>query len=254
MIIYFSLIAIFFSSIVYGVIGFGDALILIPIITSIIGVKNSVILVNLWGLLTAFLNFIKYRQFLDRGYFFRFISLGIPATILGAFLFIEIRLEWIELLLGAFILGYSTIKLYSYYKKDDRVELERQFNTTSSLIMAGGLTYGLLSSLISAVGPLNVAMLEKTGHYRESFIENFAIIGFTLSLARAPFYFIADIFPYELIILFLLGFPVIFLGIKFGHKLTPKIPVKKFQIIIFYFLLIISLKSIITAILSLLLY
>jgi len=254
MIIYLSLIAIFFSSMVYGVIGFGDALVLIPIITPIIGVKNSVILVNLWGLLTAFLNFIKYRQFLDRDYFFRFISLGIPATIFGTFLFIEIRLEWIELTLGAFILGYSMLKLYCYYKKDDIIELERQFNRTSPLIIAGGFTYGLLSSLISAVGPLNVAMLEKTGHYKENFIENFAAIGFALSIARTPLYFVTNIFPYDLFLLFLLGFPVIFLGIKFGHNLTPKIPIKTFQIIIFYFLLVISLKSIITAIFSLVLY
>ena len=63
MIVYLSLIAIFFSSMVYGIIGFGDALILIPIITPIIGIKNAVILVNLWGILTAFLNFVRYRKF-----------------------------------------------------------------------------------------------------------------------------------------------------------------------------------------------
>jgi len=254
MIIYLSLIAIFFSSMVYGVIGFGDALILIPIITPLIGIKNAVILVNLWGILTAFLNFIKYLQFLDRGYFFRFISLGIPATIFGTFLFIEIRLEWIELMLGVFIFGYSTLKLIYYNKKHEEVDLEMQLNTTSPLIIAGGFTYGLLSSLISAVGPLNVAMLERTGHVRENFIENFAAIGFALSIARTPLYFVTNIFPYDLFLLFLLGFPVIFLGIKFGHNLTPKIPIKTFQIIIFYFLLIISLKSIITAIFSLVLY
>jgi len=254
MIIYLSLIAIFLSSMVYGVIGFGDALILIPIITPIIGIKNSVILVNLWGLLTSLLNFVKYRQFLDRGYFFRFISLGIPATIFGTYLFIEIGLEWIDLMLGIFIFGYSVRKLYLYTRKSKEVDVIKQLNTTSPLIMVGGFSYGLLTSLISAAGPINVAMLEKTGHYRENFIENFAIIGFTLSVARTPFYFITNIFPYELAILFLLGFPVIFLGTKFGHKLTPKIPVKTFQIIIFCFLIGISLKTMIMSVVVLVLY
>ncbi len=251
MIIYLSLIAIFFSSMVYGVIGFGDALVLLPIITPLIGIKNAVILVNLWGLLTSFLNFVKYRQFLDRGYFFRFISLGIPATIFGTFLFIEIGLEWIDLMLGIFIFGYSVQKLYHYVRKSEKVDAIKQLNTTSPLILAGGFTYGLLTSLISAAGPVNVAMLEKTGHYRENFIENFAIIAFTLSVARTPLYFLTDIFPYDLAILFLLGFPVIFLGIKLGHKLTPKIPVKTFQILIFCFLIGISLKTIITSVMVL---
>jgi len=251
MIIYFSIIAIFFSSMVYGIIGFGDALVLIPIITPIIGIKNAVILVNLWGILTALLNFIKYRKLLDKGYFIRFLSLGIPATIFGTFIFIEIRLEWIELILGIFILGYSVIKLNEYLQKKDDIEFEKRLNSTSPLILAGGFSYGLLSSLISAVGPLNVAMLEKTGHYRENFIGNFAAIGFSLSIARTPFYFTTNIFPYDLLLLFLLGLPIIFLGTKFGQKLTPKIPIKKFQVVVFCFLLIISVNSIIKSIFSL---
>jgi uncharacterized membrane protein YfcA len=254
MIVYLSLIAIFFSSTVYGIIGFGDALILIPIITPIIGIKNAVILVNLWGILTALLNFIKHRKLLDKGYFIRFLSLGIPATIFGTYLLIEIGLEWIDLILGIFIFGYSSLKLYQYFRRKEKIELESQVNTTSPLIIFGGFSYGLLTALISAAGPINVAMLEKTGHYRESFIENFAAIGFSLSIARVPFYFITNIFPYDLLILFLLGFPIIFLGIKFGHQLTPKIPIKTFQIIVFCFLIIIGLKSIITSILGLLSY
>ena len=251
MIIYLSLIAIFFSSMVYGVIGFGDALILIPIITPIIGIKNAIILVNLWGILTALLNFIKYRKLLDKAYFIRFLSLGIPATIFGTFLLVEIRLEWIELIFGAFVLGYSALKLYQYLKKKDKIEFEKQLSTTSPLIIAGGFSYGLLAALISAAGPLNVAMLEKTGHYRENFIGNFAAIGLSLSIARTPFYFIANIFPYELLILFLLGFPIIFLGTKFGQRLTPKIPIKTFQVLVFCFLIVIGIKSVITSVIGL---
>jgi len=238
---------------IYGVIGFGDALILIPIITPIIGIKNAVILVNLWGILTALLNFIKYRQLLDKGYFIRFLSLGIPATIFGTFLLIDIKLEWIELIFGIFIFSYSAIKLNEYLKKKDDIEYEKRLNSTSPLIYAGGFSYGLLGALISAAGPLNVAMLEKTGHYRENFIGNFAAIGFSLSIARLPFYFITDIFPYDLVLLFILGFPIIFLGTKFGQKLTPKIPVKKFQVVVFCFLIVIGLKSVITSAISLLL-
>lgn len=101
---------------VYGIIGFGDALVLIPIITPIIGIKNAVILVNLWGTFPALLNFIKYREFLDKGYFYRFLSLGIPATIFATYLIIDISLEWIELFFGIFVLTYSSIKLIQYIK------------------------------------------------------------------------------------------------------------------------------------------
>lgn len=260
MIVYFSLIAIFFSSMVYGIIGFGDALVLIPIITPIIGIKNAVILVNLWGTFPALLNFIKYREFLDKGYFYRFLSLGIPATIFATYLIIDISLEWIELFFGIFVLTYSSIKLIQYIKnrsitKDVEEISDVNIISSSSFIILGGFSYGLLTGLISAAGPINVAMLEKTGHYRESFIENFAAIGTMLSISRIPFYFLKDgIFPYDLLLVFILAFPIIYFGTIIGQGITPKIPVKKFQIIIFCFLIGVGLKSIVTSIFSLILF
>jgi len=227
MIVYFSLIAIFFSSMVYGIIGFGDALVLIPIITPFIGVRNAIVLVNIWGTFPALLNFIKYRKYLDKGYFFRFIPIAVPATILGTFMIISIELEWIELMLGLFILVYSTLRLYQYYKKIDNIELRKHIETTSPLVFVGGFTYGLLTGLISAAGPINVALLEKTGHYREIFIENFAAIGLVLSISRIPFYFVGNIFPFDLILLFFLAFPIIFLGTKLGLLRNTRIKIDK---------------------------
>jgi hypothetical protein len=198
MIIFLSLTAIFFSSMVYGTIGFGDALVLIPIITPIIGIRNAVILVNLWGTFPALLNFIKYRGFLDRVYFYRFLSLGIPATVFATYLVMNIGLKWIELVFGIFVLIYSSLKLFQYIKNrsdtkfnrlSEFIEIEKGniINSSSSLVIFGGFSYGLLTGLISAGGPLNVALLEKTGHYRERFIENFAAIGTVLSISRIPF-------------------------------------------------------------------
>lgn len=237
---------------VYGIIGFGDALVLIPIITPIIGIKNAVILVNIWGTFPALLNFITYRKFLDKGYFFRFLSLGIPATILATYLIINITTEWIELFLGIFILIYSSLKLVNYYQNPEIIEVRNEINTASPLVFFGGFSYGLLTGLISAAGPINVSILEKTGHYRESFIENFAAIGTILSISRIPLYFIGNIFPYDLILVFFLAFPIIFIGTKLGQQITPKISVRKFQIIIFCFLIGNSLKSIISSSIALL--
>ena len=251
MIIYLSLIAVFFSSLVYGIIGFADALILIPIITPIIGIKDSVILVNIWGTITSTVNFIKYRTLLDRNYFVKFLSLGVPATILGTFLIIDLQFEWIELIFGIFLFVYASIKIFKYFFQDLSIINSRDLNNSSNLVIFGGFSYGILSGLISAAGPLNVALLEHTGHYKENFIENFAAVGSVLSFSRIPFYFIGNIFPYELVYVLLLGIPIIYIATRLGHRLTPKISLKIFQIIIFCFLLIMSLKSIVVSLIGL---
>ncbi len=239
---------------VYGTIGFGDALLLMPLLTPIIGVRNAVVLVNLWGILTALLNFITHREYLDKGYFFRFLLLGVPATIVSTFLVIVISLEIIELTLGIFIVGYSCLKLFYMRKNQTEMEVMRDLNSDSPIIYLGGCVYGFLAGLISAVGPINVALLEKTKHYRESLIENFAAVGTVLSLSRIPFYFIGQIFPYDLTLAFLLAFPIIYLGTKVGQRLTSKIPVKTFQVIILCILIGLGLRSIITAILNLVIF
>jgi uncharacterized protein len=251
MFIYLSLIAVFFSSLVYGIIGFADALILIPIITPIIGIKDSVILVNLWGTITSTVNFIKYRHLLDKSYFLRFLSLGVPATILGTFLIIDLQFEWIELIFGLFVFVYASIKLAKYFFRVTSALDSRDLNNKSNLIIFGGFSYGILSGLISAAGPLNVALLEHTGHYKENFIENFAAVGSVLSFSRIPFYFIGNIFPYELVLVLLLGIPIIYIATRLGHKITPKISSTLFQITIFCFLLIMSLKSILLSLIGL---
>ncbi|MFX1496766.1 MAG: TSUP family transporter [Promethearchaeota archaeon] len=251
---YLLLIPIFFSSLVYGIIGFGDALILIPIISPIIGIKTSVILVNIWGLFPALLNFIKYRMYLDKKYFFRFLSLGVPATILGTYLIINIRTEWIELVFGVFVLIYSSYKIALYLKNPTSLEVNGSLKVNSLVIILGGFTYGLLAGLISAAGPLNVVLLEKSEHYKENFIGNFAAIGTVLSISRVPYYVFGGLFPIELIFVFLLAFPIIFIGTKVGHKITPKISLRLFQLAIFWFLFIISVRSIILALIGLIIF
>ena len=265
MILFLSLTAIFISGMVQGIIGFGNALVLIPIITPIIGIRNAVILTNIWGTFPALLNFIKYHKYLDKAYFYRFISLGVPATILATLLIINISLEWIELIFGIFVLIYSSLKVIQYLKYRDYLknininelkilESENVISSTSPFIFLGGFSYGLFTGLISAAGPLNVALLERTGHFKESFIGNFAATGTVLSISRIPFYFMENgAFPYELLLLFFLALPLVFLGTLVGHQITPKISVIKFQIIILCFLLAVSLKSIITSSISLIL-
>ena len=179
MLIYLLLIPVFFANMVYGIVGFGNALLMIPFLAPVIGVREAVIFSNLWGVIPAVLNFIKYREYLDKSYFYRFISLGLPATILGTLLILNIQTDWIKLIFGIFVFIYSTIELVQYYKlrNNDFYEEKKILSSKSPLIYVGGFSYGLLTGLISAAGPINVGFLERTGHYRESLIGNFAAVG-----------------------------------------------------------------------------
>ena len=111
------LLAVFIASFIYGLIGFGDALILIPILTLFISIQSAVVLVNLWGILPSILNLIRYFKFIDKKFFIRGIITGIPGVLVGTLLIVILPLRWIELTLGLFVLVYSALKIVKYRNK-----------------------------------------------------------------------------------------------------------------------------------------
>lgn len=245
---YWILAFVFLSSFVYGLIGFGDALILIPIASPIIGIQTAIILVTIWGVVPSVLNLIQYRHYIDKKFLVRAILTGIPGAVIGSLLLLlSMNLRWIELLLGCFILAYSLLKIRTVIKTKEVIQ-EDVFiakEISEPILILGGFSYGLFGGLIGASGPINVALLEGTGHYRENFIGNFAAIGFPLTILKISMYLATDSFPKDnLLLIFLLGLPIIFLASKLGHKLTPKIPIEKFRLIILVVLIIIGVRAI----------
>ena len=244
------LLAVFISSFIYGLIGFGDALILIPILTLFISIQSAVVLVNLWGVVPSLLNLIKYFKFIDKKFFFRGVITGIPGVFVGTLLIVILPLRWIELTLGLFVLVYSTLKIIKFRNKYEKtpgskiIDKPDEHYLPNSVLVIGGFSYGFFGALIGAAGPINIALLENTGHHREEFIGNFAAISTVFGLIRIPLYLTQHIFPTEYLLVFLIAFPVIFIATKIGHWITPKISVYSFQLIIHIMLFISSIRTI----------
>jgi len=242
------LLTIFISSFIYGLIGFGDALILIPVLTLFISIQSAVVLVNLWGVIPSLLNLIQYFKFIDKKFFIRGVITGIPGVLVGTLLIVILPLRWIELTLGLFVLVYSTLKIFKYGKKnkseDNIIDNSDEKNLPNSILIVGGFSYGFFGALIGAACPINIALLENTGHHREEFIGNFAAISTVFGLIRIPLYLTQGIFPTEYLLVFFIAFPVIFIATKIGHFITPKIKVESFQLIIHIILFISSIRTI----------
>lgn len=245
---YIILLTIFISSFIYGLIGFGDALILIPVLTLFISIQSAVVLVNLWGVVPSLLNLIQYFKFIDKKFFIRGVITGIPGVIVGTFLIVILPLRWIELTLGLFVLVYSTLKILKYGKKNKPeysiTDRSDEQHLPNSVLVVGGFSYGFFGALIGAAGPINIALLENTGHHREEFIGNFAAISTVFGLIRIPLYLTQKLFPTEYLLVFFIAFPVIFIATKIGHFITPKIKVESFQLIIHIVLFISSIRTI----------
>ncbi|MHA1746206.1 MAG: sulfite exporter TauE/SafE family protein [Promethearchaeota archaeon] len=256
----FLLLFLFLSVIVGAIIGFGDSLIFIPLAGLLLGMRTAVVIGTFWTVFMLGLNAWKYRREIDWKFLRINLMAGVPGVIVGALSITLISLRWIELVLGVFIVIFTVIKITEWQKNDkllgdsedssiNRAETQVPVDNSAvgrPLLIGGSFTYGVFGGLIGAAGPVNVMLLKATYHQRENFIATFAISALVLNFIKISIYLSQGLFPVEHLWVYLVGILVIYLGTSLGHFITPKIPIRKLEIVILGLLLFIGFRSIAT--------
>lgn len=248
------LLILAFAILVGSTLGFGDSLIFIPVAAIFLDIHIAIVLMGFWSFILSTVNTIKYKEYFDIFLVKKFLIPGILGVIIGALLLIIAPVHLVELFLGLFIFVFIVAKLRELTNENDEEQIESSVLTetklneiTNLILYPGAFLYGFVGGLIGTPGPINVALLEKRGHERESFIANFSLIAITISSFRLIIYVSYDLFPIELIALFLIGIIITYAVTKIGHWLTPKIPVKKFKLLVLMLLSVIGVRLVINS-------
>ncbi|MGQ4875594.1 MAG: sulfite exporter TauE/SafE family protein [Promethearchaeia archaeon] len=248
------LLILAFAILVGSTLGFGDALVFIPLVSLFLDVRIAVVIMGFWSTILSLLNSTNYRNYLDWSLVKKYAAPGIIGVLIGSYLIVVASTRWIEFALGVFVIIYVSIKIYEIFKEkqalENGIQIFKERNLESVpryLFYSSAFSYGFLGGLIGASGPINVVLLECSGYERESFIANFSILSAIVGSVKLIVYSASGLFPFDYLIVFFIGFGVIFLVTKVGHQITPKIPKEKFQIIILILLIIIALKLLINS-------
>ena len=252
------LLILAFAMLVGAIFGFADSLIFIALATALfLDVRIAIVLASFWTVFLSAFNAFNYRHYWDKNFLKKLYVPGIIGVVIGSFLLVVSSLRWLELSLGIFVFIYVMTRFNNIRKERNLKSKNQDLSITSrnenkeisnSLFYTGAFSYGFLSGLIGASGPVNVALLERTGHKRESFIANFSLASITVNPFKLGIYLYNGLFPIEFIGVFLMGIIIIFVLTRVGHWLTPKIPKEKFYFIILILLLIISIRLIIISV------
>jgi len=252
----FILLILAFAILVGSTLGFGDSLIFIPLAALFLDIHIAIVLMGFWTTIMSTFNTIKYRQYFDKILIKKYLAPGIIGVIIGSFLLIVAPIRLIEFSLGIFIVLFVIAKFSKIKKENDSnfqdidPLTQTQLNEIPNFILyPGAFAYGFVGGLIGTPGPINVAILERRGHERESFIGNFSLISIIITSLRLVIYVSNGLFPIDFISIFIIGIIITYLITKLGHWLTPKIPKKQFKILILALLAIIGLRLIINSIL-----
>lgn len=223
-------ITLFFAYIIFGMAGFGSALIAGPILALYLPLSMIVPLLALIDLTAAIINVFrdgKQADFKEIRYLIPLIVIG---SLVGAAILLTTRPDLLSLLLGLFATTYALYALF-WQQKDSTF--------SQYLVYPFGLIGGIFSALFGSGGFLYAIYLSGRISDKNKFrITQTTLIGFS-TLTRVVIFLFAGIYwQFVIVKLALIFFPAMFMGIWFGRHLTLKMSKAQFMKIIYIIVLI----------------
>jgi len=205
-----------------GAAGFGGALLLLPILTNVLGVKAAVpvlTIAQLWGNASRAWfgrTEIKWRPVLY------FIITAVPFSIIGGLLFVDLPRRFILVGIGMLLIAIVVLR---------RLNVTR-FNFGEKGLFVGGAVTGLVSGAAGSAGPLGAACFLGLGLPAVSYIASEAVTALAMHLTKTIVY---QKFSFlgiqELAYGMVLGVGMI-LGTWTGKRIIEKLSREKFLLLV----------------------
>ncbi len=220
-----------------GAAGFGGALILLPILASIVGIKAAVPILTIGQIFGNASRVWFGRNELKWRPIIYFLLTAIPLTILGSYLFTDINSKTIKITIGFFFI------LLVIYRRTRRKKI---IISDKGMLFGGGLT-GFLSGLTGSAGPIGAAFFLALNLTATAYIASEAFTALAMHLTKTIVYNkysligLTDLY-YGLFI----GLAMI-LGSWTGKRIIEKISREKFLLFVEILLLVSAIQLIWTA-------
>ncbi len=217
----------------------GASMIAVPILLAILE-PNVLIPVSciISAVICLYLSCVYYKTCLV-SILKRLLIGSLPGSVLGVYVLVIIRAEYIEILAGL-ALVYFVYLQYMHDRAGDLVEKE-EVPLKSYFI---GFCTGALNSAISFGGPLVAAYALHLGWAQAQFMGTISVFGLLVSIAVCIFQAIAGLFTTEVLILGATGSIACVLGVASATPVVKYIPLKVFKLILLILLVCSALMCI----------
>jgi uncharacterized membrane protein YfcA len=201
---------------VFGMTGFGSAIIALPLLTHLLPFKFVLPMYALLDVTASLTTGIRFHADIARRELAFLLPCLLAGMAAGVFLLIELPAEWILLALGIFVFSYG---IYAVSEPETTWRLSRVW------AIPVGLIGGAISALFGTGGPLYVTYLTArgltAGQIRSSTATIFAITATT----RIVLFAASGLYGQQGIFISALGLaPAMLIGLYAGHRLHVNLP------------------------------
>lgn len=168
----------FLAATISGAAGFGGALLLLPILTGIVGIKAAVPILTIGQIFGNASRVWFGRKELQWKPIIFFIVTAIPLTIIGSYIFTDIDSKKIKIGIGGFLI------LLVIYR---RISTKKIVLGDKGMLFGGGLT-GFLSGLAGSAGPLGAAFFLGLNLTATAYVASEAFTALAIHLTKTIVY------------------------------------------------------------------
>lgn len=202
--------------------GGGGALILLPIVGFYLHPSVVAPIVNLGNMIGRPVRLILFWRYIDWKIVLFWVPSAILGAIVGAFIFVQLKVEWVQILLGIFLL--STVFQFRFGKR------KQSFKMKHSHFIPLGFAVTLVSTLFGATGAIMNPFYINMGLLKERMIATKTANSFIAGIAQLSSYtflgaFKTDLWWYGIII----GIGAVIgnlIGKKLLHKMNEQLFLK----------------------------
>ena len=213
----------FVASMLAAVAGFGGAAVLLPILVLIFGVRDAIPVLTIAQLVGNGSRVWFNRHELDSTVVCWFALGGVPAALVGGFLFASAPLPFLTRLLGIFLI---TVVVYRHASKGSALRLPlRAFPIL-------GATFSFLSALLGSVGPIMIPFFLAYGLVKGALIGTEALATVVMHITKLVAYGGASILTTTNIMAGLGLGPIMIFGSFVGKQILERLPERLFVQII----------------------
>lgn len=231
------LIVLFVAALVKSVLGFGDALIAVPLLTLILGIQVTAPLVTLIGTLVTLLLVVRNRKTIDVRAIWQLTliaMMGVPIGVWGLKNLPE------KPITGG--LGIVLILVGIYYLRRPQLAPVRGLRWTVLFGLASGIFGGAYNMSGAPMIIYGTLRQWQPSEFRGTLQSYFLIIGLTVLINHAT----AGLWTAQVWQLFVLSLPVIGLGFWIGTWLGDTLPREKFEQALYVALIVLGAVLILT--------
>lgn len=224
-----TIIALFLSAIIRQISGFGFALISMPLITMILGIRFATPFVAITGFTVGLLMISSNWQQADRRTLLQLLGCALLGVPLGVILFGYLPEDWVKRGLGALLVVYSLYAL---------IQPQLPLVKHSSLTLLCGFMSGVLTGAYNTGGP-PVVVYGTLRHWPpEQFRSTLQLFFMLVSLLAMIGHGLTGLWTADMWWMFFYSLPGLLLGHYAGDKLHRVIPRHMFSPIIYSLLIV----------------